>query len=69
MPVGEFRDRPFLSKVDQKGVDFKGAHLSRMALVVKEEQTLHPIPRGFFGVVGIVFETDSLTELSMSFFP
>jgi len=55
-------------EVGEKGIDLSGAHVFRMALIVKEDEAAGPIHVGFFRAVGVVFEADGIAYLIEEFF-
>ena len=62
------RDLALGGQVNQKSLNFGSAHLSRMALAVEENVALDPIQVGFFGTIGIMFQTQRITHLVEKFF-
>lgn len=67
--MGGSRDVFFHSEVGQEGLDFWGAHLNRVALVMEEDEAVHPVHVGLFGAVGAMFESQNFAELVRGFFP
>ena len=55
-------------EVGEKGVDLGGAHVVRMALIVKNDKAAGPIYVGFFRAVGVVFVADGIPHLIEEFF-
>ncbi len=51
----------------QKRFDFGFAHLLGMPLVVKQDEAANPLYVGFFGSVGVVFESDDISHLIQQF--
>lgn len=54
-------------QMGKKGFDFNGTHLSGMTLLVEEDIPLNPIHVGLLCAIGVVFETESLTNLIKQF--
>jgi hypothetical protein len=53
--------------VSEEGADLWGAHLSRMALIVEQDETPHPIHIGLLSAVRIMFETQFFAQLVKKF--
>jgi hypothetical protein len=65
--LGGGGDVPFHGQMGQEGLDFGGAHLGGVALVVEEEEAAHPVQVGLFGAVEIMLEPEDFPELVQQF--
>jgi len=54
--LGGGGDVTFLGQVGEESADLWGAHLGRMAFIVEQDETPHPIHIGLLGAVRIMFE-------------
>jgi hypothetical protein len=50
--------------VGDKGLDFRVAHLGRVADIVEVDVAFAPVETGFFGADGVVFEADGVPSAS-----
>lgn len=57
-----------VSILGQEGLDFSGLHFCRVAFVMEEDETAHPVHTGLFGAVGVMFEAQDFAELVEEFF-
>ena len=55
-------------QVGEKGLDFGGAHLRRMAFAVKEDEASNPAHVGGFGADGVVFGAQNVAHPVQQFF-
>jgi len=65
--LGGGGDVSFLGQVSEEGADLWGAHLSRMAFIVEQDETPHPIHIGLLGAVRIMFEAQFFAQLVEKF--
>jgi hypothetical protein len=49
--------------MDKKSFDLCATHFSRMAFVMKQDISFCPVNIGFFGAVGVMLQTDCITNL------
>jgi hypothetical protein len=54
--------------VGEECLDFRGAHVIRIAFLMKKDVAAYPNDIGFFGAVGVVFEAQNVTSLVKEFF-
>jgi hypothetical protein len=50
-------------QVGEKGLDFRAAHLGRVANVVEVDVAFDPVGMGFFRADGVVFEANGVAHL------
>ena len=53
----------FGTPVGEKGLDLGSVHFGRVTHVVKVDVALDPADVGLLGAIGVVFETDGITDL------
>jgi len=58
----------FGGEVGNKGLNFLGAHVFGMALVVEEDEAASPIYIRLFSTVGVMFEANGSAYLIEKFF-
>ena len=60
--LGRGRHVPIYGQVREKLLDLGGAHLARVAFVVKEDEAPDPTDVGLFGAGRVVLDSDGLTD-------
>ena len=51
----------------EEGADLRGAHIFWVSLVMKQNETFHPVDVAFFGADAHMFETEDLSHLVEQF--
>jgi len=66
--VGRGCDLTLVGKVGNVGLNFFGAHILWMALLVEEDVAFDPIHIGLFGTIRVMFCADGFADLVEQFF-